>query len=175
MPNHWSKLQQRELWCILGYPEYWNRIERATQTSEGYERGAALRILGTLQDARALPLLKERLEDAQPSIRAAAVSSLAKLGTPEVADLLLAMLSDRIPAVQSVAAVSLGTLKIEKAVPALTRALRNPNPGVRAAAAAGLLKMSSPYGVVAETIEQLITEKKSRSSFGCSTGVGSWV
>ncbi|NKB80413.1 MAG: hypothetical protein GKS05_00665 [Nitrospirales bacterium] len=144
---------------LLGHDEYWNRITSATQASEGYERGTALRMLGMLEDPRALPLLQQGLLDPQPSIRAAAVSSLGKLGLPESTDLLLAMLSDRIPAVQSVAAMSLGMLRAERAVPALTRALHNANPGVRAAAAAGLLEMSSPYGVVADTIQALMGEK----------------
>lgn len=140
----------------MGHKEYWARIEQATQASEGYERGAALRMLGDLNDPRALPILEKGLADSQPSIRAAAAASLGKLALPGSADALFPMLNDRIPAVRSVAVVSLGRLKVEKAVPALTRALQDTSFGVRAAAVAALLQMNSPYSLVARTVNELI-------------------
>ena len=144
---------------MLGRTEYWDRIQKATEVHEGYERGSALRLLGDLGDPRAIPILARGLHDRQPSIRAAAAASLGKLNLPESVSALLPVLSERMPAVRSVAAVSLGKLKAEEAISPLTEALQDPNPGVRAAAVAGLLRLNSPYRVVASTVRELVQSK----------------
>ena len=78
------------------------------------------------------------------------------------------MLSEPVPAVRSVAAVTLGKLKAEDAIPALTRSLHDRNFGVKAAAVAGLLQLNSPFGIVAETVRELIGQQNPgiRSSIG---------
>ena len=143
----------------LGLKEYWNRVHQGALVEEGYERGAALRMLGELGDARALPILRKGLQDSQPSIRAAAAASLGQLALPEAIPDLIGVLSGTIPAVRSVAAVSLGKLKAEDAVPALTEKLNDPNPGVRTASIAALLQMNSPYSLVARTVPSLMQTK----------------
>jgi HEAT repeat protein len=143
----------------LGQKDQWDRVERATNVQEGYERGSALRMIGEIGDPRGLPLLELGLRDKQPSIRAAAAASLGKLGLPEGVPLLIGALSEPVPAVRSVAAVMLGELKSEEAIPALTRALQDKNMGVKAAAVAGLLELNSPFRIVAETVRELIGQQ----------------
>ena len=65
---------------MLGKTEHWARIEQASISEEGYERGVAVRLLGELQNARALPRLIQTLTDPQPTIRVAAAAALGKLG-----------------------------------------------------------------------------------------------
>ncbi len=158
----------------LGQAEHWQAVERATSVPEGYERGAALRMLGEIGDPKGLPFLAQGLRDKQPSIRAAAVSSLGKLGAVEGVPLLLRALADPVPAVRSVAAVTLGKLKAEPAVAPLTRALQDRNLGVRAAAIAGLLQLSSPFSVVAGAVRELMEQQNPglRSSVAKALGHG---
>ena len=156
----------------LGRHEHWQTVAQATDVPEGYERGAALRMLGEIGEPQGVPLLEQGLRDRQPSIRAAAAASLGKLG--QGAPLLIAALSDPVPAVRSVAAVTLGTLKSDQALPALTRALRDSNMGVRAAAVAGLLQLNGPFSVVAGTVRELMGQQNPglRSSVGKALGHG---
>ena len=156
----------------LGQKEHWQTVERATNVPEGYERGAALRMLGEIGDSKGLPLLEQGLRDKQPSIRAAAVASLGKLGAG--ASSLIAALADPVPAVRSVAAVTLGKLRAERAVSPLTRALQDRNMGVRAAAIAGLLQLGSPFSVVAGTVRELMGQRNPglRSSVAKALGHG---
>ena len=158
----------------LGQHEYWQNVERAATVAEGYERGAALRMLGDMGDPRGLPLLTQGLRDTQPSIRAAAASSLGKLGLAEGIPPLIAALSEPVPAVRSVVAVTLGRLEAEQARSALTLALRDANKGVRAAAVAGLLQLHSPFRVVAGTVRELMEQHNPglRSSVAKALGHG---
>ncbi len=158
----------------LGQKEQWQNVERAATVAEGYERGAALRMLGEMGDARGLPLLTQGLRDPQPSIRAAAAASLGKLGLAEGIPPLVAALSESVPAVRSVVAVTLGRLKAKQAVSALTRILRDNNMGVRAAAVAGLLQLDSPFRVVAGTVRELMEQHNPglRSSVAKALGHG---
>ena len=143
----------------LGDAEFWERVTKSAQQDEGYERGAAYRVLGELGDARAIKILQEGLRDRQPSIRGAAAASLGKIQIEEAVPILMSALSEKSPAVRSIAAVSLGKLKAEKAIPALTKGLHDPNPGVRAASVAALLHLSSPFNLVAQTVRELIPDK----------------
>ena len=158
----------------LGQKEHWQTVERATNVPEGYERGAALRMLGEIGDPKGLPLLAQGLRDKQPSIRAAAAASLGKLGSTEGVPFLIDALADPVPAVRSVAAVTLGKLKAEQAVSPLTQALQDRNMGVRAAAIAGLLQLSSPFSVVAGTVRELMGQQNPglRSSVAKALGHG---
>ena len=143
----------------LGQSEYLERVKDSAQKDEGYERGAAYRVLGELGDAGAIRILQEGLRDRQPSIRGAAAASLGKLQIEQAVQPLMSALFEKSPAVRSIAAVSLGKLKAEKAVPALTKGLQDSNPGVRAASVAALLHLSSPFGLVAQTVSELIPNK----------------
>ena len=158
----------------LGQKEHWHTVERATDVPEGYERGAALRMLGEIGDLKGVPLLAQGLRDKQPSIRAAAAASLGKLGSVDGAPFLINALTDPVPAVRSVAAVTLGKLRAEQAVSPLTRALQDRNMGVRAAAIAGLLQLSSPFSVVAGTVRELMGQQNPglRSSVAKALGHG---
>ena len=143
----------------LGHPEFWERIKKSAQQDEGYERGAAYRVLGELGDARAIEILQQGLKDRQPSIRGAAAASLGKLQVAEAVPVLMAALREKSPVVRSIATVSLGKLKVEKAIPALTKGLQDSNPGVQAASVAALLHLGSPFGLVANTVRELIPNK----------------
>ncbi len=158
----------------LWQKEHWQTVERATSVPEGYERGAALRMLGEIGDSKGLPLLERGLRDKQPSIRAAAAASLGKLGSVEGVPFLINSLADPVPAVRSVAAVTLGKLRAERAISPLTRALQDRNMGVRAAAVAGLLQLNSPFSVVAETVRELMGQQNPglRSSVAKALGHG---
>ena len=158
----------------LGHKEQWRNVARAATAAEGYERGAALRMLGDMGDPRGLPLLTQGLHDAQPSIRAAAAASLGNLGLAEGIPPLIAALSEPVPAVRSVVAVTLGRLESEQARVALTLALRDANFGVRAAAVAGLLQLRSPFRVVAGAVRELMERKNPglRSSVAKALGHG---
>ena len=158
----------------LGQKERWQAVERATNVPEGYERGAALRMLGEIGDPKGLPLLAQGLRDKQPSIRAAAAAALGKLGSAEGVPFLINALADPVPAVRSVAAVTLGKLEAEPAVSPLTRALQDRNMGVRAAAIAALLQLSSPFSVVAGTVRELMGQQNPglRSSVAKALGHG---
>lgn len=158
----------------LGQKEQWQNVEQAAIVADGYERGAALRMLGEMGDPRGVPLLTRGLRDPQPSIRAAAAASLGKLGLAESVPPLIAALSDPVPAVRSVVAVTLGQLKAKHSVSALTRALHDNNMGVRAAAVAGLLQLDSPFHVVAGTVRVLMEQHNPglRSSVAKALGHG---
>ena len=158
----------------LGHTEFWERVKKSALQDEGYERGAAYRVLGELGDPRGIDILRQGLNDRQPSIRAAAASSLGKLHMDEAIPFLMAALNEKSPAVRSVAAVSLGRLNSVKAIPALTKSLKDGNPGVRAASVAALLTLSSPFSVVAQTVRELIQEKNPgiRSAIAKALGNG---
>jgi HEAT repeat protein len=156
----------------LGHKHYWARLEQGAQSQEGYERGAAIRAFGELEDRRAIPILEKTISDDQPSIRAAAIASLGKLKGPESLPTLKAALFDRIPAVRSVAAFSMGYFEQHQVLTPLTRALADSNPGVQAAAVASLLRVGASYGVVKDTVQQLLNDQNPAIRSGVVKALG---
>src|SRR5207249_6834191 len=59
--------------------DQWAKISQAASAPNPEERSAALRMLGDLQDRRALQILETALSDGQPSVRGAAAASLGDL------------------------------------------------------------------------------------------------
>ncbi len=143
----------------LGRREYWARIEQAALSQDGYERGAAMRILGKSADPRAIPILVNGMQDHQPTIRVASASGLGQLGLSEAVPYLVDALTKGIPALRTAAAVSLGKLGATDTIPLLKKSLDDGDPGVQAAAVDALLRLGTPYNVVDPTIMNLIGHK----------------
>ena len=157
---------------MLGKRENWVRVEQASGSEEGYERGVAVRLLGELQDSRALPKLIQTLTDPQPTIRVAAAAALGKLGQPDAVPALVEVLSKGIPSLRSTAAVSLGKLNAEKAIPALKKALNDSDPGVQAAVVDALLRLNTPFTVVGPRIQSLMRHKNPGVRSGAARALG---
>ena len=143
----------------LGRRENWTRIERAALSQDGYERGAAMRILGKSADPRAIPILVNGMQDHQPTIRVASASGLGQLGLSEAVPYLVEALTKGIPALRTAAAVSLGKLGAKEAIPLLKKSLHDRDPGVQAAVVDALLRLGIPYHVVDLTVMNLIGHK----------------
>ena len=143
----------------LGKEKYWARIEQAASSPEGYERGAAMRILGDLADARAIPILVKGMDDHQPTIRVASASALGNLGLSQGVPYLVEALTNGIPSLRTAAAVSLGKLNATQVIPLLEKSLLDQDPGVQAAAVDALLKLQTPFRVVEPTIRNLMGHK----------------
>jgi HEAT repeat protein len=143
----------------LGRREQWARIEQAALSQDGYERGAAMRILGRSADPRAIPILVNGMNDHQPTIRLASASGLGQLGLSQAVPYLVDALTNGIPALRTSAAVSLGKLGAKEAIPLLKKSLHDRDPGVQAAAVDALLRLGTPYHVVDPTIMNLIAHK----------------
>ena len=143
----------------LGQKAYWTRIEQAALSQDGYERGAAMRILGRSADPRAIPILVNGMKDHQPTIRVASASGLGRLGVSQAVPYLVDALTNGIPALRTAAAVSLGRLGAKETIPLLKRSLQDKDPGVQAAAVDALLRLETPYRVVDPTVMNLISHK----------------
>ena len=81
----------------LGQREKWARIEQAAVSQDGYERGAAMRILGRSADPRAIPILVNGMSDHQPTIRVASASGLGQLGLSQAVPYLVEGFTNGIP------------------------------------------------------------------------------
>ena len=143
----------------LGRKDQWARIVKASVSQDGYERGAAMRILGKSADLRAIPILVNGMNDYQPTIRVASASGLGKLGLSQAVPYLVEALKTGIPALRTAAAVSLGMLGDNNTIPLLKQSLHDQDPGVRAAAVDALLRMGTPFSEVKATILDLIAHK----------------
>ncbi|MDX1410640.1 MAG: HEAT repeat domain-containing protein [Nitrospirales bacterium] len=143
----------------LGQRENWARIEQAAVSHDGYERGAAMRILGRSADPRAIPILVNGMSDHQPTIRVASASGLGQLGLSQAVPYLVEALTNGIPALRTAAAVSLGKLGAREAIPLLKKSLHDRDPGVQAAVVDALLRLELPYHVVDPTVRGLLAHK----------------
>jgi len=106
------------------------RLQRAASSDEaiGY-----LRALGNTADPRALPALGDRLQSADPAIRAAAVAALRLIDAPAVDDVLgTVLLGDSDGRVRAEAVFAATYRTVAPLLPALEGALlRDPEPQVR--------------------------------------------
>ena len=101
-------------------------------------RRSAVSALASLDDVRALALVRDALADGAPGVRAAAVRTLGEMASTSsaIGPALLQALEDRDPWVRYFAARALAGRGTDGAVPALTRLTReDPAPQVRIAAA----------------------------------------
>ena len=81
--------------------------------------------------SRALPLLRERLTDEHPRVRAAAAVALGDLEATESVTALLLAVEDEDAYVRQMAINALGEIGDTRALPRLRRALKDPRPEVR--------------------------------------------
>jgi hypothetical protein len=88
---------------------------------------AILRVLPTLGDARAVPLIAEMLSHLDEQVRFAAVSALAAMHTPQAESALVKAINHREPETQRHVVREIGRARIASAVPALSRALQDIN------------------------------------------------
>ncbi len=88
---------------------------------------AILRVLPSLGDRRAVPVVAEMLTHLDEQVRFAAVSSLASMPSPEAAVALVRALNHREPETQRHAVREIGRARVAAAVPALSRALEDIN------------------------------------------------
>lgn len=96
--------------------------ERSTEV-----RLAAVRTLGQLRDAAAIPTLKEALRD-QFTVRCRAVVALGEIGTPEVVEILLPLLRDPVAEIQYHAAIALGNIGDRRALRGLEELMSSDDP-----------------------------------------------
>jgi HEAT repeat protein len=116
-------------------------VRAALPTLRGEAKGYAIRILGELRDAQAVPLLEAVLAD--PTTRADAAWALGTLGLPEAGPALEPLLADPEWRVRLEACRSLGLLEVRAADRPLDRLRESdPVPAVRewAARSLGLLR-----------------------------------
>jgi hypothetical protein len=88
---------------------------------------AIVRVLPTLGDARAVPLIAEMIDHLDEQVRFAAVSSLASMRTPQAEAALIKALNHREPETQRHVVREIGNARVAAAVPALSRALQDIN------------------------------------------------
>ncbi len=114
------------------------------EKGEGVRRAAAT-AMGVLDSEKALALLVEALEDADPQVREAAAKALEYMGNPATLEPLFQVaLFDKGGGVRRAAATAMGALDSEKALALLVEAMEDTDPQVRKAAAKALEYMGNP-------------------------------
>jgi HEAT repeat protein len=88
---------------------------------------AIIRILPTLGDKRAVPVVAEMVNSLDEPVRFAAVSALASMQSPESGAALVRALNHREPETQRFVVREIGRSRVAAAVPALSRALEDIN------------------------------------------------
>ena len=96
---------------------------------------AALRAVGELEVADAVPAVRARLNHPAAEVRAAAVGALARIGGDQAQEALISALGDADLGVRRHAVNALGALRAKAAVPALLEAYRRPETRSEAVAA----------------------------------------
>lgn len=86
-----------------------------------------LRVLPTLGDKRAVPVIAEMVNHLDEQVRFAAVSALASFQSPDASAALVRALNHREPETQRFAVREIGRARVGAAVPALSRALEDIN------------------------------------------------
>jgi putative heme-binding domain-containing protein len=87
---------------------------------------AALRAVGELEAAEAVPAVRDRLNHPAVEVRAAAVGALGRIGGDQAQRALIAALADAEVKVRRLVVNALGSLRATAAIPALLQAYRSP-------------------------------------------------
>ena len=103
---------------------------------------AALRAVGELKVADAVPAARARLDHPAAEVRAAAVGALARIGGDQAQEALISALGDADLGVRRLAVNALGAMRARAAVPPLLEAYRRPE--TRSEAVAALSRMPDP-------------------------------
>jgi HEAT repeat protein len=123
---------------------------RASQDVDPWVRYYAVRSLGELREASALPRLSElAASDPAMHVRIAALETIGATADPAALGILLRYAADAEPDLAAAALRALGRVPDDRALGALKHALRSPDPTRRLAAVTGLRSSGSPDAVAA--------------------------
>jgi hypothetical protein len=114
------------------------------RSGTGFARAYACRVLGSIKDTRALPLLVEALSAALPAIRLAATKGLWFFREPSCVSALIPMLEDSSEEVRCSAACALGLTSSAEAVPALMKFYEVGSPKAKFSALLALGQIGDP-------------------------------
>jgi len=153
----WVRLSAASSLAVLDHPDAVPLAAEATGDAEANVRAQACRALAEIRlplSGRNLQLLRERLADDHPSVRAAAATALGRVGNADDHAALRAALGDANEGVVAAAADALGRMDDRGAVPLLVGVLTSGTQATRVAAAAALGRIRDPE-VVPALIDQL--------------------
>jgi len=151
-PNRWSTIRLADILTGMGrsvvdeLTSYFDSLTLAGKL-------AALDILGRIRPLHTVPWLEQRLDDAEPDVRARACHALGCIGDPRTAPLLVRALDDEAWPVRAMAAKALGKIARAEAIDPLCSAMRDAEWWVRSNAAHALRAMG-PRG--AEALEDVL-------------------
>jgi HEAT repeat protein len=118
----------------------------AFRSRDTYLESRGAMALAALGDAEAMPLFREALAHANPSVRALALRGLGRVKGPEAEALAQGALRDQDGGVRAVAAEALGVLGARGAGEVLRAALKDREPAVRLRAAVALALLGDAQG-----------------------------
>ena len=110
------------------------QLEKMLNGSDQTDALAAIQLLGSLRDAKAVPALCQKLKDEKRLVRAQVASALGEIGDPSALESLIEALHDAEVPVRMAAAEALGHFADRRAVDALNRALKDEVESVRTSA-----------------------------------------
>src|SRR5690349_16578853 len=106
------------------------RVERLIRLLTHWNRDVrlkAVKALGDLRNAKAIPSLIDRLHDCYIIIQLAAILALGRIGGPLAIESLASVLKDENESIRLIAVESLGRAGSERILPLLREALQDPN------------------------------------------------
>lgn len=125
-------------------PETLPWIRSALLDDHAGVRFAACMVLGKVQDAGAVSMIRKSLADKNESVRVAAIYALHRLGdTQYTHQLPTFVLTNRDPVVRRNAAIAISMLGQPSAVTVLARAMKDTDPGVRNHALEGMARLGN--------------------------------
>lgn len=101
--------------------ELWVPIEKILISGLKYDKRRVIKLIGEINERRALPFLTEHLKDPNPSIRYECVEAIRRIGDRESTELLIECLNDESRDVRVCCIQTLSWLKAKKALPYLMR------------------------------------------------------
>ncbi len=121
-------------------------VRSAFRSRDSYLESRGAMALAALGDAEAMPLFREALEHANPSVRALALRGLGRVKGPAAEALAQGALKDEDGGVRAVAAEALGAMGARGAGEALRAALKDREHAVRLRAAVALALLGDAQG-----------------------------
>ncbi len=149
-PNPWVRVSAGSSLAILEDPSVVDKVAEATLDPDENVRAQACRTLAEIRQpltGRSLNLVRERLADGHPSVRAAAATALGRVGSEADFPHLRAAVDDPNTGVVVAAIRALGRLGDRDSVPVMIGMLESPEQARAVAAAAALGKIRDPRSV----------------------------
>ena len=154
-PDRWSSIRIGDILAEMGHDVQLELLERfGGLTPAG--KVAALDILARLRPINISDWLVERLDEADPDVRARACHALGAIGDRHASTTLRVALSDEAWPVRAMAAKALGRLASEEAIPELCATMRDREWWPRSNAAAAL-RAIGPRGL--EALESMLVDE----------------